>query len=612
MRMYALRKWFFIGLFAVVGLIYIIQLFSMQVLDDKYKAFAESNYLKPVIQFPPRGLIYDRNGKLLVYNDAIYDLMVLPKQVKSFDTTEFVELLGLEREVFDKKWAKANEVPYKPSVFMKQVSGAAYAGFQERLFDFPGFYVEVRTDRKYKTKHATHVLGSIGEVNDNEIKRSESYYRQGEYIGKSGIEKSYEELLRGSKGIKKVVVDVMNRTVGSYAEGQFDTAAVTGTSIFTTLDLDLQRYGEQLMNGKLGSVVAIEPETGEVLALISSPAYDPNLLIGRERGNNYMKLLRDPMKPMFNRPLNAPYPPGSIFKAIEALIAQQEGVLRPGTMYHCGGGYRVGGHTVKCSHGHVSPLPLRPALMHSCNPYFCHVFRSIVDQRKFETFEASYTNYVNHLKTFGIGTKLGIDLYGEAKGILKEADYYNRLYGKGAWKGSTIISLAIGQGELGVTPLQMSNMMAIIANRGYYITPHVMKAYGEERKEVEFKKNYCSVDSQYFQVVVDGLADVVKSGTARIAQIDSIEVCGKTGTSQNPHGKDHSIFMAFAPKDNPKIAIAVVVENSGYGSQWAAPIASLMIEQYLFPERDLSAKRKWLEERMLTSNLIEEMLKDEQ
>lgn len=597
------RQWFYYILFGVVGFVFIVRLFSLQVLDDSYKSLSKDNFLKRVVQFPPRGLIYDRNGELMVYNDATYDLMVVPRQVKDLDTAELCRLLRISREDFLKKMERCMENPYRSSVFEKQISGRSYSRLQEHLFDFHGFYVEIRTDRHYKARSAAHVLGSIGEVNDQIIANSNGYYRQGEYTGISGIERSYEELLRGTKGVKNIIVDVRNRTIGPYFEGQFDTASVAGQSIYTTLDAELQAYGEKLMGGKIGSVVAIEPATGEILALISSPDYDPNLLIGRERGKNFMDLMRDPMKPMFNRPLNAPYPPGSIFKAISSLIGQEEQVLFPETRYHCGGGYRVGGHTVKCSHRHPSPLDLRGALTQSCNPYFCYVFRSIVDQRKFSTFEESYNNWYRHLQSFGIGTKLGIDLYGEAKGILKPADYYNRIYGKGSWKGSTIISLAIGQGELGVTPLQMANVMAIIANRGYYVTPHVLKYVGEKgKKGPVFDKHYTTVNARYYPIVVEGMADVVKMGTARVARIDSVEVCGKTGTAQNPHGDDHSIFFAFAPKDNPKIAIAVVVENAGFGSTWAAPIASLMIERYLFPDRP--QRRQYLEDRMVNANLI--------
>lgn len=597
------RRYFYYFLFGIIGVWYIGQLFNIQVLDDRYQDLSKDNFLKRLVQFPPRGLIYDRNGKLMVYNDAIYDLMVVPRQVKNLDTVAFCKLLKISEEDFNRKMAKCMENPYRSSVFEKQISAQTYARFQEFLFEFPGFFVEVRTDRRYQRNSAAHVLGSIGEVNDKLIAESGGYYRQGEYTGISGIEKGYESLLRGTKGVRNVIVDVRNRTVGPYFDGAYDTQAVAGLSLYTTLDADLQAYGEALMNGKMGSVVAIEPATGEILALISSPGYDPNLLIGRERGKNFQRLMLDSIKPMFNRPLSAAYPPGSIFKAISSLIAQQEGVLGAETRYPCGGGYRVGGHTVKCSHPHPSPLDLRGALMHSCNPYFCYVFRSIVDQRKFSTFQDSYDNWYRHLQSFGIGSTLGIDLFGEGKGILKSSDYYNRIYGKGSWKGSTIISLAIGQGELGVTPLQMANVMAIIANRGYYITPHVVKWVDSVGKVgPTFKKHFTTVSPRHFPVVVEGMADVVRSGTARVAQIEGVEVCGKTGTSQNPHGKDHSIFFAFAPKDNPKIAIAVVVENSGFGSQWAAPIASLMMEKYLFPDREI--KRKALEERMLNSNLI--------
>jgi penicillin-binding protein 2 len=608
--LYKDRKYVYTTTFVLIGLIFFIRLFYIQIIDGSYKQLSDSNFLKPVIQFPARGLIYDRNGKLLVYNDATYDIMVIPNQVKLFDTLEFCKLLNISLEDFIKKIKKAKETPYKASLFEKQISGHTYAMFQERLFDYPGFFVEIRTDRHYVTNSAAHVLGSIGEVNEKAIAVSNGYYRQGEYIGLSGVERSYEELLRGQKGVKRIIVDVLNRTVGSYQDGHLDTPAVAGLSLYTTLDADLQAYGEALMQYKIGSVVVIEPETGDILSLISSPSYNPNLLIGRSRGKNFNALMQDMSKPMFNRPLNAPYPPGSVFKAIQSLIAQQDQVLFPETRYPCGGGYRVGNHTVKCSHGHPSPLDLRGALMHSCNPYFCYVFRSIVDRKGFKSFEDSYKSWYKHLQSFGIGTALGIDLFGEAKGILKTSDYYNKLYGKGSWRGSNIISLAIGQGEIGVTPLQMANVMAIVANRGYYITPHILKYIGEDKKPSDqFQKRRCSVDSVYFPVVIEGMSDVVKFGTARIAQIDSFEVCGKTGTAQNPHGKDHSIFFAFAPKNNPKIAIAVVVENAGFGSTWAAPIASLMMEFYLKNGRKTS--RTWLEERMLNARLVEPLVEKE-
>lgn len=607
MRNLESRKLTYFIIFILVGIIFLIRLFYLQILDDSYTEYARRNVLQEVTIYPARGLIKDRNGELLVYNDAIYDLMVQPNQVQAMDTLEFCKLLSITIDDFVKKLNKAKAYSMKKSsLFEKQITAKTYASFQEKLYAFPGFFVQIRTDRKYNTNSAAHVLGSIGEADSSRIAASEGYYKPGDFVGQSGIERSYELLLRGRKGVKYVLVDVHNREQGAYKDGIFDTAALPGINIYTTLDKELQAYGEELMQNKIGSVVAIEPATGEILSLVSSPGYDPNLLIGRDRGNNYAKLLLDPIKPLLNRPLSAPYPPGSIFKIIEALVAEEEGVLGPDTRYHCGGGYRVGGHTVKCSHGHPSPLDLRGAIMHSCNPYFCYVFRSIVDQPKFDNFEESYINWYKHMQSFGVGRKLGIDLYGEAKGILYKSTDYDKIYGRYSWKGSTIISLAIGQGELGVTPLQMANIVAIIANRGFYYIPHILKYIGEEKTQIpDFnKKHYASVDSGYYPVVVEGMADVVRTGTARSAQIKGIEVCGKTGTSQNPHGKDHAIFFGFAPKDNPKIAIAVVVENSGFGGVWAAPIASLMMEKYLF--KDSTTTRPDLEKRIKEANLIPE------
>jgi penicillin-binding protein 2 len=403
-----------------------------------------------------------------------------------------------------------------------------------------------------------------------------------------------------------MMVDVWGREIGPYAGGKYDTASVNGTNINVTLDAELQAYGERLLGNKIGSIVAIEPSTGEILALVSSPGYDPNMFVGRQRGNNYMKLLRDPLKPLYNRPLSAPYPPGSIFKIVESLIALEEGVITPQTAYYCGGGYRVGNHTVKCSHSHYSPLDLRGGIEQSCNPYFCQVFRAILDQKKFKTTAEAYTNWYKHMQSFGVGTRLGIDLFGESKGILYTSDYFDKLYRK-SWRSTNIISISIGQGEVGITPLQMANIVAIVANRGVFYTPHILKSYGKDGKVPEefTKKRYTTVDTSHFEAVVEGMQRVVNSGTARSARIDSVQVCGKTGTSQNPHGKDHSVFFGFAPMHNSKIAVAVMVENGGYGSTWAAPIASLMMEYYI--KRHIPYKRKWLEERMLNANLVKNL-----
>ncbi|KAB2917281.1 MAG: penicillin-binding protein 2 [Bacteroidetes bacterium] len=603
------RHFLYYVIFGIVGLSIAIRLFYLQVIDKSYEELARDISRREIVQFPPRGLIYDRNGVLLVYNDVIYDLMVVPRQVKDLDTAAFCDLLKITREQFVEKMKKAIIMngDRRSSVFEKQISPKAYASFQEKLFNFTGFFIEVRTDRKYNTHSMAHVLGNTGEVSEKRIEQSNGYYRQGEFVGLNGIERSYEELLRGTKGVRNMMVDVWGREIGPYGGGALDTVPASGTNLYVTLDAELQALGEKLLQNKVGSVVAIEPSTGDILALVSSPGYDPNEFIGRERGNNYMKLLRDPMKPLFNRPLNAPYPPGSVFKIIESLIGQQEGTLTPETMYGCGGGYRVGNHTVKCSHRHYSPLDLRGAIEQSCNPYYCHVFRAIMDQKKFKSTAEAYDNWYKHMQSFGVGTQLGIDLYGESKGILYPYTYFDKLYGKNSWRSTNVISLSIGQGEVGITPLQMANVVAIVANRGYFITPHILKYIGDEKKIPDqfTKRRYASVDTQYYETVVEGMARVVNNGTARIAQIKDIQVCGKTGTAQNPHGDDHSVFIGFAPMYNPKIAIAVVVENGGFGARWAAPIASLMMEYYL--SKHAPTTRPDLQKRMEEGNLINKL-----
>jgi penicillin-binding protein 2 len=588
-------------IFISIALIYLTRLFYLQVVDESYVFFAQNNVLQEQTIYPARGLIYDRNGELLVYNDAIYDLSVITDQVKNLDTISFCNVLGISKEEFLSTFARIRRQkgfsPWKPVVFQRQITIPTYAAFQEKLYDFQGFFVEVRTDRKYKHKSAAHVMGYIGEVTEKDIEKSDGYYRMGDFVGISGVEKVYENDLGGTKGTRYVLVDSKNRTQGRYKDGEFDTPAVAGKNIHLSIDQTLQDLGERLMLNKIGSIVAIEPSSGEVLALVSSPTYDPNLLIGRERGNRYMELLRDPDKPLFNRPISAPYPPGSIFKVIMSLMGQEEKVLTPATAYACHHGYLF----VGC-HPHGSPLQLRGAIAVSCNAYFCQVYRSVINNPKYKHVEDAYNQFYKHAYSFGMGHALGIDLYGEGKGVLKKAEYFDKLYGRHRWQALTTISMGIGQGELGITPLQMANATAAVANRGYYITPHIVKLISNKKnpnKEYN-EKHWTTIDTSYFPVVIEGMHDVVEHGTAYIARIPGIEVCGKTGTAQNPHGKDHSIFFAFAPKDNPKIAIAVVVENSGYGATWAAPIASLMMEQYLTGKVDT---RKVLLERMLKGNL---------
>ena len=467
MNIFPERKFIIQGLIIFVAVILLARLFYIQVIDDSYFLSANNNVLRKINIYPARGIIYDRNGRILVQNEPVYDLMVIPRQTKSIDTLEFCKLIGISKDEFISKMNKARKYsPFKASIFEKQLSARLFAGFQERLFEFPGFYVQNRTVRKYPDSTAAHVLGYIGEVNDYIISKTNNYYQLGDYIGISGIEKSYEDILRGQRGTKVIMVDVLNREQGSYENGAYDTVAVAGEKLISSIDYRIQKLGEQLMQNKKGSIVAIEPSTGEILCFISSPGYDPNLLVGRERGNNYIKLLRDETKPLFVRPLMAQYPPGSIFKAVEALIAQQENLIYPETRFPCGGGYSIGSRMVKCMHVH-SPLDLRESIAQSCNAYYCWTFKKLIDQGNYGNVEKNFLKWREYVNNFGIGKKTGIDLPNELSGLLPTVKFYDKYYGSGRWKSSTIISLSIGQGELGVTPLQMANIMSIIANKGW-------------------------------------------------------------------------------------------------------------------------------------------------
>jgi len=600
-------------IFFAVGFIFLVRLFTIQVLDDSYKVSADDNAIRKVIEYPARGLIYDRNGRLLVYNEPVYDLMIVPKQVKNIDTAQFCRLVGITSTEYTDLYHKAKSYsPVKPSIFVKQLSVETYGTLQEVLYKFPGFYVQPRTLRKYPEPMAAHLFGYIGEVDTN-ITKKDSYYKEGDYIGKSGIEQSYEKVLRGQRGMRTMLVDVFNREKGSYRDGKFDTAAVAGQNLTLSLDAKLQAYGEKLFQNKVGGMVAIDPQTGEILACVSSPGYDPNLLVGRMRTKNYATLLFEPTKPLFNRALMAYYPPGSTFKLINDLIAEQEGVLFPGTSYYCDGGYHMGRQTVKCDARHGS-LALQMAIAHSCNTYHCYVFRSTMDQKKFRSSEEGYLNWRKHVLTFGIGKRLYSDLPQELKGNVPSVEYYDKYFGKGRWKSSNIVSLSIGQGELGITPLQMANTMCIIANRGYYYVPHIVKSISDSAGILPhfLEKQFTDVEAKYYDIVIEGMESVVESGTAAGSKIKDIKICGKTGTAQNPHGRDHSLFVGYAPKENPKIAIGIMVENGGWGSDWGAPIASLMIEKYL---RD-SITRPELEKRMfdgvvLPKIYLEEKMKED-
>ena len=585
------------GIFLAVAFIYWIRLFQLQILDNRYKIDAESNAIRNKVQYPGRGLIYDRNGEILVYNEAVYDLMIVPGQAKDIDWALLAELLEITEDGARERYKKARAYSrYAHSVFEKQISKEVYGKLQEYLYRFPGFYVQSRTLRRYPKPIAAHVLGDVGEVSEKEIAQN-PYYKMGDYIGKNGLEKYYEEQLRGHKGVKVVMVDVLNREKGSYKDGMFDTSAVAGDELYSTLDAALQEYAEELMRGKRGSIVAIEPATGEVLALVSAPTYDPNLLVGRIRSNNYAKLLGDEQKPLFNRALMAFYPPGSIFKLPQALIGMQEKVISPYSGFSCEK------NLVGC-HNHPDALCVADGVKMSCNPYFYQVFRRIImrgkDPNRFVDSRLGLEKWDTLMRSFGFATRLGIDLTDVKAGLIPNAAYYDRYYGRNQWAFSTIYSLSIGQGEIGLIPLQMANLASIMANRGYYITPHLVRAVGESKVNpgIDTARHYTAIDRRYFDPVVEGMYGAVHlpNGTARRAKIDSVEVCGKTGTSQNPHGKDHAVFIGFAPKDNPKIAISVFLENSGFGGTWAAPTASLLIEKYLTCK--ISASRRWLEDQV--------------
>jgi penicillin-binding protein 2 len=596
------RKYIIMALIVLASLVLIVRLFTIQVVRDTYRLSADNNVLRYITQYPARGLIYDRNKKLIVYNQAAYDLMVVPAQVTQIDTSELCSLLGITSESFRERMDIARSYSRRaPSVFLKQISAESYARLQERMFLYPGFYVQPRTLRKYSKPVAAHLLGYVSEVDEALIKR-EPYYKSGDYIGKLGIEEAYEKELRGQRGVKIYLVDVYSRIKGSYADGRMDTVAVQGEDIVSTMDIDLQEYGEYLMQNKSGSIVALEPGTGEVLALVSSPNYDPGLLVGRIRSENFARLSADTvLKPLFNRALQAKYPPGSTFKTINGLIGLQEKVITPSTIFGCSNGYLF----VGC-HSHGSPLDLMHGISNSCNSYFCQTYRRILENPQYATIADAFNKWKEYLNEFGFGKKLGIEFTNELPGFIPSTTYFDRYYGKNRWKALTVISMAIGQGEIETTPLQMANMTAAIANRGYYYIPHIVKSIGADNSidQKYLSKQVINIDSSNFESVILGMEAAVNGeagATARVAALNDIVVCGKTGTAQNPHGKkDHSVFIAFAPKDNPRIAIAVYVENAGFGATYAAPVASLMIEKYLKGE----VTNKSMETRMLELNLI--------
>lgn len=568
-------------IFLVVGVIFIARLATLQLFDKEYKEKAKNQSLRNITQYPARGLMYDRNGGLLVYNEAVYDLMVIPRMVKDLDTNYFCNALGISREDFLARMEKAYSYsPYSASIFMKQISKEEFGRWENLLYKFKGFYISKRTLRLYERPIAAHVLGYVGEVNEHDLEEN-PYYKRGDYIGKSGLEASYEEQLRGVKGKKIMQVDVHNREIGSYMHGQLDTMPLEGMNLYTTIDADLQEYAEKVMANKRGCIVAIEPATGEVLTLLSAPCYDPNLLVGRIRGENFVKLNEDISKPLFNRALQAQYPPGSIFKVAQAMIALHLGVITPSTGFVC--------DKVLGCHNHPSAHSVQEAIKMSCNPYFYYTYRRVIQQGRYKNIykDSQYglTVWHDYMNRFGFGTRLGLDLPNVKRGNIPDTAFYNKWYGKERWAFTTIYSNSIGQGEVEVVPIQMANLAAIVANKGFFYTPHLVRYYGPDsiRNPEFYERHETGIEKEYFEIAQRGMYDVVHGagGTAHKADVPGIAVCGKTGTAEN-YGNDHSVFIAFAPMENPKIAVAVYVENAqGGGGTWAAPIASLIIEKYL-------------------------------
>lgn len=606
------------ALFAVAALLLIIKAMHLQLIDSSFKSRANAAGIDEFTVYPARGVMYDRNGKLLVHNNPMYDLLVTYNQIDSLmDVDKFCRLLNITREDYeqalDKDWKSGRYSKSVPFVFKSKISAETFARFQESLYEFPGFVVQLRNARSYPHAFGAHLLGYIREVNKREVDKSDGVYVSGDYIGASGLEKQYEAQLKGKKGVKYLLKDNLGREMGAFKNGELDEDPESGKDLVTTIDLELQAYGETLMVNKIGSIVAIQPSTGEILAMISSPYYDPNLLTidNQNRGKSYSQLNSDPQKPLLDRSVLAQYPPGSIFKTIVALVGLQEGVLSIDRGVSCRGGYFLGGQKLTGCHNHIYCGNVETAIQHSCNAYFVTVYREQIDRFGANNPSKGLDLFNTYLDKFGLGRPLGVDIPGERPGNIPTSEDYKKLYKReqGRWKSIWIRSLGIGQGELLVTNLQLANLAAIMANRGYYITPHLVRSFrnadGEEERIEEFReKHYVGIDQKHFVPVVNGMEKVVIAGTARSAYIPDIPICGKTGTAENNQGsgKDHSVFFAFAPKDNPQIAIAVYVENSGWGGSYAAPIASLMIEKYL--KRSIRPERAFLEKRMVDANLI--------
>ena len=593
---------------AVAFLLLATQLFRLQLLDNSFKISAENNALLYQTRHPARGLILDRNGKILVGNKNTYDIMVTPRYVKPFDTLELCRILELDpqyvRDKFSEYRMYRTRIGYRTVTFVSQISQEQYSRFIEVAHKFPEFRGVPRTTRMYPYNAGGNLLGYVTEVDRDFLERHPDY-AAGDYTGRTGLEETCEPMLRGEKGYSIYLRDASNRIQSSYRNGEFDKPAVPGQDVVSTIDAELQNYGEELMRNKVGSVIAIEPSTGEILSMISSPGIDVSVL--GEINKYYKEIAADPFTPMFNRAVMSPQPPGSVFKLVNGLIGLQEGVVSTDTRFPCRDGFHARGISVGC-HSHKSPVDFTEALMVSCNSYFCYLFRDILENPAYGSEAAAMDRWAEYVRSFGFGTRLGSDFPSEIAGFVPTSATYDRVYGKGGWKALSVISLSIGQGELGCTPLHLANLAATIANRGWYRIPHIVRGHGSDTLDRRFsEKHYTLVDTAHFEKVIEGMymavnAPAGEGATARVAAVKGLDICGKTGTAENPHGDEHAVFVCFAPRENPRIAIAVYIENAGFGATWAAPVASLMVEKYLNGE--IASNRRWLEQRMLDANLL--------
>ncbi|MBO5134945.1 MAG: penicillin-binding protein 2 [Bacteroidaceae bacterium] len=593
------RKFVIGGIAILIVVVFLVRLFMLQVMSDDYKKNADSNAFRKEIQYPSRGLITDRKGRLLVYNEPSYNILVVMNDQRGVDTLDFCQTVGITKEYYIQRMAELKDRKknpgysrFTPQLFMSQIPAEEFSVFREKLFRFKGFSAEKRSIRHYAQGMGAHILGDVGEVSERDIEK-DNYYKSGDHIGKLGVECSYEKYLRGEKGIRIMLRDVYGRNQGHYQNGKYDKASVPGKNLTLGLDMELQALAERLLKGKLGAIVAIEPATGEILCMASSPTYDPRIMVGRDRGKNHRTLSKDPMKPLLNRAIMGTYPPGSTFKLTQVLLGLQEGSIDPQISFPCHGGFNYKGLHLGC-HGHMSPIPLVPAIATSCNAYFCwNLYRMFSNRKKFETIQDAMTQWKDHLVAMGFGYKLGIDLPGEARGMIPNANYYDKHYNK-SWNPLTVISISIGQGEVTATPLQIANLAATIANRGHFYTPHVVRSIQDGQIDSLYRTpRYTMVDKKWYDYAVAGMRQAVLNGTCRSANLPGLDVCGKTGTAQN-RGVDHSAFMGFAPMNDPKIAVAVYVENGGFGNVYGVPLGALIMEQYLngklSPESEEKAK----------------------